>query len=62
VTTGDSLTGLATPTETVNLRWIVLHRIEQTAHTPGTSTWHGSFFTAALAWTNTGVLGTAPDA
>jgi hypothetical protein len=50
--TSDGLTGLATPTETVNMRWIVLHRIEQTARTPGTSTWRGSFLTAALAWAN----------
>lgn len=50
MTIGDSLTSLATPTEIVNLRWVVLHRIEQTADRPGSSTWHGSFFTAALAW------------
>jgi Protein of unknown function (DUF664) len=42
--------GWPAPGETVNLRWIVLHMIEETAGTPGTSTPRASFSTAAPAW------------
>jgi len=41
--------GWPEPGQTVNLRWIILHMIEETAGTPGTSTPRGKFSTAAPA-------------
>jgi Protein of unknown function (DUF664) len=41
--------GWPEPEQTVNLRWIILHMIEETARTPGTSTPRGGFSTAAPA-------------
>jgi len=41
--------GWPEPGQTVNLRWIILHMIQETAGTPGTSTPRGKFSTAAPA-------------
>jgi len=42
--------GWPEPEQTVNLRWIILHMIEETARHAGTSIPRGSFSTAAPAW------------